>query len=110
MAPGHRRRGVDDVRLKVRKLSKHWERSVVDMSASAPGVLASALPSPSAVVIELLTAYAPHPDPLYYTQCIIDGLRDDIKSAVLVQRPSTLDSAFVLAQLQEVSGAAKRPF
>jgi hypothetical protein len=37
-----------------------------------------------------------------------DGLCDDIKSVVLVQRPRTLDSAFVLAQLQKEVGATCR--
>ena len=31
----------------------------------------------------------------------IDGLKDDIRSIVLIQRPQDLDSAFVLAALQE---------
>lgn len=56
-------------------------------------------------LIDQLTAYAPRPDPLYYTQHFIDGLRPDIKSVVFLQRPSTLNTACVLAQLQEeVSG------
>ena len=42
-----------------------------------------------------------HPNPLYYTQRFIDGLHDEIKAVLLVQRPSTLDTACVLAQLQE---------
>lgn len=40
---------------------------------------------------------------------LIEGLRDDIKSVVLVQRPSTLDTACSLALLQEeVLDSAKR--
>jgi hypothetical protein len=31
----------------------------------------------------------------------VDGLRDDIKSIVMIQRPSTLDSAYALALVQE---------
>jgi len=31
----------------------------------------------------------------------IDGLRDELKAAVLIQRPSDLDTAYVLASLQE---------
>jgi hypothetical protein len=49
-------------------------------------------------LVDDLKAYVKHPDPLYYTQCFIDGLRDEIKFVVLVQRPSTLDTACVLAQ------------
>jgi hypothetical protein len=40
----------------------------------------------------------------------VDGLRDDIKSMVMIQRPSTLDSACALALVQEevvVSGKKK---
>jgi hypothetical protein len=48
-----------------------------------------------------LAAYENKLDPLHYTMRFIDGLRDDLRAAVLIQRPSTLDIAFVLAQLQE---------
>jgi hypothetical protein len=59
-------------------------------------------------LVDQLKAYSTISDPLYYTMRFIDGLRDDIKSVVLVQRPRTLDSAFVLAQLQEEVGATRR--
>jgi hypothetical protein len=52
-------------------------------------------------LIDQLHAYNPHDDPLYYTTRFIDGLRDDIKSVVIVQRPRDLDTTVVLAQLQE---------
>lgn len=52
-------------------------------------------------LVDDLKAYVKHLDPLYYTQCFIVGLRDEIKFVVLVQRPSTLDTACVLAQWQE---------
>jgi len=62
-------------------------------------------------LVDDLKAYAKHPDPLYYTQRFIEGLRDDIKSVLLVHRPSTLDTACVLAQLQEEALATTRkPF
>lgn len=41
---------------------------------------------------------------MYYTTKFIDGLRDDIKSAVMLQRPSTWDTACVLARLREEVG------
>lgn len=50
-------------------------------------------------LIDQLRAYAPHLDPIYYTQRFIEGLRDDLKSVILVQRPSSLDTACLLAQL-----------
>jgi hypothetical protein len=33
--------------------------------------------------------------------CFVDGLRDDIKPMVMIQRPSTFDAACVLALVQE---------
>jgi hypothetical protein len=38
---------------------------------------------------------------LYYTTRFVDGLRDDIHSTVLVQRPSSFDTTCTLALLQE---------
>jgi hypothetical protein len=54
-----------------------------------------------AQLVDQLFAYTSTTDPLYYTLRFIDGLRDDIKSIVLVQRPQDLDTACVLASLQE---------
>ena len=46
---------------------------------------------------------------MYYTIRFLDGLRDDIRSVVQVQRPSTLDTSCSLALLQEeVAGPASR--
>jgi hypothetical protein len=50
-------------------------------------------------LLDQLKDYAKHLDPIYYTQRFIDGLRDDLKSVVLMQRPSSLDIACVLARL-----------
>jgi len=50
---------------------------------------------------EQLKAYNPNPDKLYFTTRFIDGLREDIRSVVLVSRPQDLDSACTLALLQE---------
>lgn len=52
-------------------------------------------------LMDQLLAYEGHTDPLHYTMKFIDGLKPEFKSAILLQRPSTLDTAFVLAQLQE---------
>lgn len=48
-------------------------------------------------LVDQLTAYVVHLDPIYYTQCFIDGLRDEFRSAILVQRPISFDTACVLA-------------
>jgi hypothetical protein len=39
----------------------------------------------------------------------IDGLRDDIKSIIIVQRPVNLDTACYLALLQEAAESSRRP-
>jgi hypothetical protein len=52
-------------------------------------------------LVDELTAYESKPDPLHYTMCFIDGLRDDIRVVVLIQRPIGLDTAYVPAKLQE---------
>jgi hypothetical protein len=52
-------------------------------------------------IIDQLSAYETKTDPLFYTMRFIDGLKDTIKSSVLLHRPATLDSACALAQLQE---------
>jgi hypothetical protein len=52
-------------------------------------------------LIDQLSAYENKTDPMFYTLRFIDGLKDTIKSNVLLHRPSTLDTVGVLAQLQE---------
>jgi hypothetical protein len=59
-------------------------------------------------LIDQLHAYSPHADPLYYTMRFMDGLREDVRSVVMVQRPRDLDTAMVLAQLQEEVGDKRR--
>jgi hypothetical protein len=46
-------------------------------------------------------SYESDANPLYYAMRFIDGLCDDIKQMVMIQRPSTLDSACALALVQE---------
>jgi hypothetical protein len=50
-------------------------------------------------LIDKLHAYSPTTDPLYYTTQFIDGLNDDIKYLISVQRPKDLDTACCLALL-----------
>lgn len=52
-----------------------------------------------AQLVDQLNSYQEMKDPLYYTTWFLDGLRHDIKSTVMIQRPKDLDTAFVLAQL-----------
>jgi hypothetical protein len=62
-----------------------------------------------AQLVDHLNAYQSQADPLYYTTKFIDGLRDDVRATVLVQRPRDLDTAYVLAQLQEEVHDAHKP-
>lgn len=55
-------------------------------------------------LIDKLNAYQTMSDPLYYTLKFVDGLRDDIKAVVMLQRPQDFDTAAVIAQLQEEAG------
>lgn len=52
-------------------------------------------------LVDQLDAYHSVTDPLYYTMRFLDGLKDDIKNVVSVQRPSDLDTTSALALLQE---------
>jgi hypothetical protein len=61
-----------------------------------------------AVLVDQLAAYNSHTDPLYYIMRFIDGLTEDLRAPVLIQRPSSLDTAFVLAQLQEEVFSTKK--
>jgi hypothetical protein len=55
-------------------------------------------------LIDQLNAYQSMSEPLYYTLKFVDGLRDDVKAVVMLQRPQDLDTAAILAQLQEEAG------
>lgn len=55
-------------------------------------------------LVDKLNAYQHMSDPMYYTMKFVDGLRDDIKAVVMLQRPNDFDTAAVLAQLQEEAG------
>jgi len=60
-------------------------------------------------LIDQLKAYNPNIDMIYYTTRFVDGLREDIRSVIVVQRPQNLDTAYTLALLQEeVADPSKR--
>ena len=56
-----------------------------------------------ASLVDQLVAYESRLDPLHNTMRFIDGLCDDLKAVVLIQWPSNRDTAYVLAQLHEVT-------
>lgn len=70
------------------------------LSIKQTGSVAEYIESFSALV-DQLTAYEARSDPLYFTMRFIDGLREEFRFAVMLQRPKDLDTAFVLAQLQD---------
>lgn len=49
------------------------------------------------ILVDHLFAYEANADPLYYMMRFIDGLRDDVKVVIMVQRPSTLDIVCALS-------------
>jgi hypothetical protein len=57
-------------------------------------------------LIDQLLAYEPAANQCYYTTCFVDGLRDEIKSVILVQSPIDLDTACSFALLQEETDVA----
>lgn len=52
-------------------------------------------------LVDKLVSYGRPVDPLYFVQRFVDGLRSDIRAAIILQRPSSLDSACALALQQE---------
>jgi hypothetical protein len=62
-------------------------------------------------LVDQLVAYEHSSDFWYYTMHFVDGLKDDVKIVVLVQRPTDLDTAYTIALLQEEADSAhKRDF
>lgn len=59
-------------------------------------------------LVDQLSAYEANADHLYYTMKFVDGLRDDIKSVIMVQRPRNLDTACSLALVQEEVALSRR--
>jgi len=57
-------------------------------------------------LFDQLKAYQHNPDMHYFTTRFMDGLRDDIRMVVTLQRPSRLDTAYSLALLQEEVAAS----
>nr|ACR36904.1 unknown [Zea mays] len=52
-------------------------------------------------LMDQLSAYEAMTDPLYFTTRFVEGLREDVRAVVMVQRPVDLDTACTLALLQE---------
>lgn len=52
-------------------------------------------------LIDRLVAYGRITDPVFFGMRFVDGLKDEIRNVVHMQRPQTFDTASVLALLQE---------
>jgi hypothetical protein len=61
-------------------------------------------------LFDQLKAYEPNPDLHYYTTRFVDGLRADIRAVVTLQHPDNLDTAYLLALLQEEVGDFAKKF
>ncbi len=55
----------------------------------------------SSSLVDRLAAYESQTNPLYYVMHFVDGLKDDIKSMIMIQRPPTFDAACALALVLE---------
>jgi hypothetical protein len=55
-------------------------------------------------LVDQLSAYETSPDPLHYTTRFLDGLKPAVRMFVAIQRPVDLDTAYLLASLQEEVG------
>ena len=59
-------------------------------------------------IINHLNSYSESIHPYYFLTRFVEGLRQDIRAVVMVQRPPNLDTACALAQLQEEVAAGAR--
>ena len=90
--------GKDEYELFIRKLFKVRQLSTV-----------SDYVEQFMSIVDNLHAYGRRMDPMYFVQRFVDGLREDIRAAVFVQRPTSLDTAAILALLQEeVAGTMRQ--
>jgi hypothetical protein len=62
------------------------------------------------VLVDQSVAYESDANPLYYAMRFVDGLRDDIRSVVMIQHPCTLVSAcaFTLVQKEAMDSGRKK--
>jgi hypothetical protein len=61
------------------------------------------------VLMDQLSAYGHHPDPLYYVTRFMDGLKPMVRLMVAIQMPEDLDKAYQLALLHEELGDGCMP-
>jgi hypothetical protein len=59
-------------------------------------------------LVDLLAAYEGNVNPLYYAMRSVDGLRDDLKSMVMLHHQTNLDASCALVLVQEEAGDGMR--
>lgn len=59
-------------------------------------------------LVDQISAYDTHPNPLNYLTCFLDGLKPAVR--VLVAIPADLDSAYTMALLYEELGDGCTPW
>jgi hypothetical protein len=59
-------------------------------------------------LVDQLAMYDLEANPLYYAMRFVDGLKEDIKSIVMIQHPTSFDSACALALVQEEAVESSR--
>jgi hypothetical protein len=57
-----------------------------------------------AQLMDQISMYEPHPDPVHYTTQCLDGLKPAVRVLVAIQQPPDLDTAYSLALLYEELG------
>jgi hypothetical protein len=55
-------------------------------------------------LVDAISAYETHPDPLHYLTRNLDGLKPAVRVLVAIQQPADLDAAFTMALLYEELG------
>jgi hypothetical protein len=66
-------------------------------------------------LVDAISAYETHPDPLHYLTRFLDGLKPAVRVLVAIQQPADLDAAFTMALLYDELGEgmdsiASRPY
>jgi hypothetical protein len=61
-------------------------------------------------LVDKLATYESDVNPLYYVMCFVDGVKEDIKSMVMIRHPFTLDSACALTTTENtINRGSKQP-
>jgi hypothetical protein len=108
----HERFGGDQHEILVRQLYciKQTEsvQDYIDKFSELVDQLKTYSRSTDSELVDQLKTYSRSTDPLYYTTKFVEGLRADIKSIVIMQRPENLDTTCFLALLLVLQASEHR--